>query len=60
MITAQTVKVVRAYFGITQVELAERMGVSTSLVSAVEKGTKRYHSLPSGSNVQSVLQMLPY
>jgi transcriptional regulator with XRE-family HTH domain len=41
MVTATTIRVVRAYLGISQGELAERMNVSTSLVSAVEKGTKR-------------------
>jgi DNA-binding XRE family transcriptional regulator len=41
MVTATTIKVVRAYLGISQGELAERMIVSISLISAVEKGTKR-------------------
>jgi predicted transcriptional regulator len=41
MITATTIKVVRAYLGISQGELAEQMHVSNSLVSAVENGTKR-------------------
>ncbi|TDL77392.1 XRE family transcriptional regulator [Rhodococcus qingshengii] len=41
MVTATTIRVVRAYMGISQGELAEQMHVSASLVSAVEKGTKR-------------------
>jgi transcriptional regulator with XRE-family HTH domain len=41
MVTLTTIRVVRAYLGISQGELAERMGVSISLVSAVEKGTNR-------------------
>ncbi|MFJ5713716.1 transcriptional regulator [Neobacillus sp. NPDC093127] len=41
MVTSTTIKVVRAYLGISQGELAERMHVSVSLVSAVEKETKR-------------------
>jgi transcriptional regulator with XRE-family HTH domain len=41
IVTATTIRVVRAYMDITQGELAKRMGVSVSLVSAVEKGTNR-------------------
>ncbi|MGQ7776850.1 helix-turn-helix transcriptional regulator [Bacillus sp. WC2507] len=41
MVTATTVKVVRAFLDINQSELAERMGVSTSLVSAIENRGKR-------------------
>ncbi|MDQ6598074.1 helix-turn-helix transcriptional regulator [Bacillus salipaludis] len=41
MLTATTIRVVRAYLNLSQGELANRMGVSISLVSAVEKGTKR-------------------
>ncbi|MFJ5717225.1 transcriptional regulator [Neobacillus sp. NPDC093127] len=41
MVTAITIRVVRAYLGLSQSDLAKRMHVSVSLVSAVEKGTKR-------------------
>ncbi|PFH86461.1 helix-turn-helix transcriptional regulator [Bacillus sp. AFS088145] len=41
MATGTTIRVVRAYQGISQGELAELMVVSISLISAVEKGTKR-------------------
>lgn len=44
MITASTVRIVRAFFNLSQSELAERMGVSVSLISSVEKGTKRITS----------------
>ncbi|WP_215551987.1 helix-turn-helix domain-containing protein [Bacillus mycoides] len=37
MATATTVKIVRAFLDINQSELAKRMGVSASLVSAIEK-----------------------
>ncbi|CRK80393.1 helix-turn-helix transcriptional regulator [Neobacillus massiliamazoniensis] len=40
MVTAVTIKVVKAFLDLTQGELAKRMGVSVSLVSAVEQGTK--------------------
>jgi transcriptional regulator with XRE-family HTH domain len=41
MVTASTVRIVRAYLNWTQSELAERMGVSCGSVSAVENGTNR-------------------
>lgn len=41
MVTATTVKVVRVFLDINQSELAKRMGVSTSLVSAIENRSKR-------------------
>ncbi|WP_028400505.1 helix-turn-helix transcriptional regulator [Ectobacillus panaciterrae] len=41
MVTATTVKIVRAFLNVSQGEMAQRMGVSASLVSAVENGTKR-------------------
>ncbi|PED09002.1 helix-turn-helix domain-containing protein [Bacillus pseudomycoides] len=44
MVTATTVKVVRAFLEINQSELADRMSVSTSLVSAIENRSKRITS----------------
>ncbi|MFK4308467.1 putative transcriptional regulator [Bacillus sp. RC242] len=44
MATATTVKIVRAFLDINQSELAKRMGVSASLVSAIEKRSKRITS----------------
>ncbi len=41
MATATTVKVVRAFLDINQAELAKRMNISTSLVSAIENRSKR-------------------
>ncbi|MFV8520892.1 XRE family transcriptional regulator [Bacillus sp. SBS7] len=41
MVTATTVKVVRAFVDITQSELVKRMNISTSLVSEIEKWSKR-------------------
>lgn len=40
MVTASTIRIVRSYLGISQGKLAEWMNVSSSLISAVEKGTK--------------------
>lgn len=44
MVTASTVKIVRAYLNWTQCELAKRMNVSPGSVSAVESGTNRVTS----------------
>ncbi|EOO05704.1 hypothetical protein IAW_05013 [Bacillus cereus str. Schrouff] len=41
MVTATTAKVVRVFLDSTQEKLAKRMNVSTSLISAIEKGNKR-------------------
>ncbi|MFC9419343.1 XRE family transcriptional regulator [Bacillus mobilis] len=41
MVAATTVKVVRAFLDINQSELAKRMNISTSLVSVIEKRSKR-------------------
>jgi transcriptional regulator with XRE-family HTH domain len=41
MVTASTVRIVRAYLNWSQSELAKRMKVSAGSVSAVEKGTNR-------------------
>lgn len=41
MVTATTVKVVRTFLNINQSELAKRMNISTSLVSAIENRSKR-------------------
>ena len=44
MVTASTVRIVRAYLNWTQSELAKRMDVSAGSVSAVESGTNRVTS----------------
>lgn len=44
MVTAKTIKVIRAFLDLSQGELAEQMGVSASYVSAIEKGDKRVTS----------------
>ncbi|GAA3328624.1 XRE family transcriptional regulator [Ectobacillus funiculus] len=41
MLTASTVRIVRAFLAIGQTELTKRMNVSSSLVAAVETGAKR-------------------
>ncbi|WP_342042596.1 helix-turn-helix transcriptional regulator [Bacillus sp. OTU2372] len=41
LVTASTVRIVRAYLNWTQSELAKRMDVSAGSVSAVEKETNR-------------------
>lgn len=37
---SEALRLLRLYAGLTQVEMAERLGVSQSLVSDVERGTK--------------------
>jgi transcriptional regulator with XRE-family HTH domain len=41
MVTASTVRIIRAYLNWTQSELAKRMDVSAGSVSSVENGTNR-------------------
>ncbi|MTV50054.1 helix-turn-helix domain-containing protein [Heliobacillus mobilis] len=41
MLTPESIRIVRTHLGITQGQLARRSGISTSLVSSIEREEKR-------------------